>query len=254
MGRYSSVQTYADNNAGMRKVPYEQAAARPLVPGTSATTAAATGVQPEKVVNPYGSTAGAGSGDFHVYRHARNREMQRQQQIERSAVEDEAEQTFRREQEDHRAWEDERTAKRRKKRERQKNAKQRKENLAKLGIGAAAALGNSRDDEKRTEQDQQEDEFTYTPGDALKPLLPGKTDDTTSCTGTNSIGLSITNQEDAAPPHGDLTRNDGSFLETMKQKLGQQQNDDNSSSGSTDSKTKHAPENDRQRTSNDSGD
>ena len=32
--------------------------------------------------NPYGSTAGAGSGEFHVYRHARAREMMRTQELD----------------------------------------------------------------------------------------------------------------------------------------------------------------------------
>ena len=169
MGRYSTVQAYADNNTGVRKVPYEQAAAAASSSsGDNKQQAAAVAPRPEKVVNPYGSTAGAGSGEFHVYRHARNREMQRQKLMELSAAEQEAEERFREEMEANQQWEEERTAKRRRKRERQKNAKKRKENLAKAGIldttgggGNAAAAATANEDDE---------EFTYTPGEALKPL------------------------------------------------------------------------------------
>jgi Protein of unknown function (DUF1168) len=198
MGRYSSVQTYADNNAGVRKVPYEQAAARP-----DGGTKNKVGVQPEKVVNPYGSTAGAGSGDFHVYRHARNREMKRQDDMERSAAEQEAEDKYQRELEANRQWEEERTAKRRRKREREKNSKKRKDNLAKAGIRIGA------DDD-----DAADGEFTYTPGEAVKPLAT----DTADPTGTTS------SKKEATLPPIDLPPNDGSFLEMIKQKLSQQQN------------------------------
>jgi hypothetical protein len=40
-----------------------------------------------QVVNPYGSTAGAGSGEFHVSRHARSREMMRIQQLDEEDLE-----------------------------------------------------------------------------------------------------------------------------------------------------------------------
>ena len=209
MGRYSSVQTYADNNAGMRKVPYEQATggAAAASAGTSSSTVQkqTAVVQPEKVVNPYGSTAGAGSGDFHVYRHARNRELKRQHDMEQSAEEQEAEEKFQREQEDNRQWEEERTAKRRRKREREKNAKKRKENLAKAGIRvredtAAVGLDGA--------AGAADEEFTYTPGEALQPLDAETVD---------SSGKKATR------PHLDLPPNDGSFLEMMKKKLAQQQ-------------------------------
>lgn len=57
MGRYTTVQAFADNSGSMRAVSYDQAV------GASASAPAAKGpVRTEKVENPYGSTAGAGSG------------------------------------------------------------------------------------------------------------------------------------------------------------------------------------------------
>ena len=71
MGRYTTVQAYADNNPNMRAMDYHQAT------GTAAPVAASASAAPppadcgpvktEKVGNPYGSTAGAGSEEFHVY-------------------------------------------------------------------------------------------------------------------------------------------------------------------------------------------
>ena len=56
MGRYSSVQAYADSNSNMRSVSYEQA--------TGSSEVKKGAVKAEKVSNPYGSTAGAGSGEY----------------------------------------------------------------------------------------------------------------------------------------------------------------------------------------------
>lgn len=215
MGRYSSVQAFADNHTGVQKVPYEQAAA---ATGDGSTKQGGTGsgrasVQPEKVVNPYGSTAGAGSGEFHVYRHARNRELQRQSHIERTAAEDEAEEQFQRELAKNKDWEEERTAKRRNKRERQKNAKKRKSNLAKAGINVRGNVGATEDD-----SDDDEDEFQYTPGDALAPLQQ----ELESTTNKNDDdGPNICNEVKEAPVPEIL--NDGSFLQIMTKKMEEQQ-------------------------------
>jgi hypothetical protein len=207
MGRYSSVQAYADNNTGVRKVPYEQAAA-----STSSKSGEPKAyVKPEKVVNPYGSTAGAGSGDFHVYRHARNRELQRQKNMELSAQEQEAEEKFRVEQEANKQWEEERTAKRRKKRERQKNAKKRKLNLAKAGIVNDTTADARQDDNNG-------DEFTYKPGEALAPFEEKKD-------GRDMSSEKVTNPEKPV-----AIPNDGSFLEMMKKKLEAQQQQENDTS------------------------
>ena len=110
-------------------------------------------VTAEKVNNPYGSTAGAGSGDFHVYRHARAREAERWKQMNQEEREKELEDEYLKTLEANRVEEEQRTALRRKKRQRQKEAKLKKKNLALSGI----ILNEQRD------LDEQDDEFTYTP-------------------------------------------------------------------------------------------
>jgi Protein of unknown function (DUF1168) len=199
MGRFSQVQAFADNHNAVRKVTYEQ------VSGTTTTDAAKAYMPPEKVVNPYGSTAGAGSGEFHVYRHARNRELQRQKGMELSAVEESMDAAYQAQLEQNRAWEEERTAKRRKKRERLKNAKRRKQNLAKAGILLQSVGATEADSD-----DDDDDEFEYTPGEAWKDDAPEKKDDESKPSVKAALEIP----------------NDGSFLEMMKQKLQQESKDD----------------------------
>lgn len=94
MGRYTTVQTFADNNPSVPKVAYEAAAlaSSKLVDEDKGTFG--TGVTVEKVNNVMGSTAGAGSGDFHTYRHGRRREADRMESMEKKAVEDGKEDAF----------------------------------------------------------------------------------------------------------------------------------------------------------------
>lgn len=240
MGRYSSVQAYADTNANARTVSYEQATGSQDVKKGTGTSSSSSLVlllpsawrlvrfsslarspfhstfpfsrlvKAEKVVNPYGSAAGAGSGEFHVYRHARNRELERLKGIDAAEEKQRKDEEFAQQQEINANEEEAKTAKRRKKRQRQKEAKLRKKNLAQVGIAIQTTSGNqlsvTADDDG---DDENEDEFSYSPI-------------------YNEDGAKKT---EAAPPtkepsEADETEpsfpNDGSFLERMKQQLANQ--------------------------------
>jgi hypothetical protein len=195
MGRFTSVQAYTDNNSSIRKVTYEQAAAQGASGGgggDGSTNAAGGGiranVRPEKVVNPYGSTAGAGSGEFHLYRHGRNREMARLRNMDVAARVTAANAAFTAERAADAAWSEARTASKRKKRERAKEAKRRKQNLSGINVdvdviaaaaarrpGVAATAGESSDEEEDDDEaahgpHHPDEEFTYIPGTAVAPL------------------------------------------------------------------------------------
>lgn len=84
MGRYTTVQTYADNNTKVGAITYENAAGAGILGGPSAPPLSAVGgVKVPKVINVSGSTAGAGSGDFHTYRKFRRIEELRVEAIEK---------------------------------------------------------------------------------------------------------------------------------------------------------------------------
>lgn len=78
---------------------------------------------PDFVRNVMGSSAGAGSGEFHVYRHLRRKEMTRLKEMEESAAADELNLEYRRELEEKKRKAEERTAKKRLKREKKKKNK-----------------------------------------------------------------------------------------------------------------------------------
>ncbi|KAL3786934.1 hypothetical protein HJC23_013269 [Cyclotella cryptica] len=211
MGRYTTVQAYADNSGSMRAVSYDQATGS----ATAAKPAERGPVVTEKVDNPYGSTAGAGSGEFHVYRHARAREMARWKEINANEAEMKAEEEFQKKIAADARAEQEKTEKRRRKREREKNAKKRKKNLK---LGGVALDVHQEDDEGNDT-----DEFEYTPVASLemKPtsgVVKSEDDVTDNCDHRK--------MEDSthSRPKGDASSpvefpSDGSFPERMKKQL-----------------------------------
>uniref|UniRef100_A0A1S4H8N9 Uncharacterized protein n=1 Tax=Anopheles gambiae TaxID=7165 RepID=A0A1S4H8N9_ANOGA len=71
---------------------------------------------PSFVRNVMGSSAGAGSGEFHVYRHLRRKEYARQKQIQEKSHAEQLDDAFQQKLEDNRKAAEERTAKKRAKR------------------------------------------------------------------------------------------------------------------------------------------
>ena len=231
MGRYTSIQAYMDN-ANMRSVPYEQATgttADAPAPGASASASAVPNnynnqVITEKVDNPYGSTAGAGSGEFHVYRHARAREAARWKQIHENDAERQAELEFRTKVETNNQMECEKTTKRRKKRERAKDAKRRKKNMKLGGVGLQEVNDDGEDD-----GEEEEEEFVYTSVVVANEFIEGDRDNSGNekikadheiielLTGRNQTD---DDEDKTVPASADSFPNDGTFLERMKEGLG----------------------------------
>ena len=203
----------------MRAVDYAQAT------GTSSSDAAAGAssnrgpVVAEKVDNPYGSTAGAGSGEFHVYRHARAREMERWKKINANEAEMKAEEEFQNKLAHDTQVEGDKTDKRRRKRERAKEAKRRKKNMRLGGVGDGVS------NEQGAGAGEGDDEFEYTPIIAASETEGALKIDQNE----KSEALSEENDEAAtkdqrkSPPEEENSKlpfvNDGSFLERMKKEL-----------------------------------
>lgn len=78
---------------------------------------------PEFVRDVMGSSAGAGSGEFHVYRHLRRREYQRQDYMDAMAEKQKLDIEFQKRLERNKIAAEEQTAKRRKKRQKLKEKK-----------------------------------------------------------------------------------------------------------------------------------
>lgn len=78
---------------------------------------------PDILLNIQGSSAGAGSGEFHVYKAARKREFERLRKFEEEIEREESEKKFLREREERERIQAEKTAKNRKRREKKKGRK-----------------------------------------------------------------------------------------------------------------------------------
>ncbi|KAH8297470.1 hypothetical protein KR044_012341, partial [Drosophila immigrans] len=90
---------------------------------------------PTFVRNVMGSSAGAGSGEFHVYRHLRRKEYARQKNIQNQSLREAADDAFQQKLDDNKRIAEERTAKKRakrlKKKQRAKQPREKKANEAK---------------------------------------------------------------------------------------------------------------------------
>ncbi|XP_030576856.1 PRKR-interacting protein 1 homolog [Archocentrus centrarchus] len=114
---------------------------------------------PEFVRDVMGSSAGAGSGEFHVYRHLRRREYQRQDFLDKISEKQNKDDEYLNKLEQNKQSAEERTAKRRKKREK---LKQKKLLVKKAKLEAKSKKEEDKssdsDDEEEEEQEQEEDE------------------------------------------------------------------------------------------------
>ena len=103
-----------------------------------------------RVYNVMGSTAGAGSGDFHTYRNARRKEMMRLERMETEYQDAVKEKEFQQRRQERQLKEETRTAKRAAKRKKKK-MRQQAAKKAKGGGGGGGAGDSSDDDDGDTE-------------------------------------------------------------------------------------------------------
>jgi hypothetical protein len=177
-------------------------------------------VKPEKVNNPYGSTAGAGSGEFHVYRHARAREMERLRNLDDEEREKELDQQFAITVAQYKDEVERKTEQRRKKRQRYKEAKTRKKNLERAGIHLS---GGSND----VNEGAEEDDFDYDPNPTSSndKTKRGETSSTALNAGTGDGATKFqvecskdTASQTAQEPHDDDRPRKKQHIENMKKK------------------------------------
>ncbi|KAG7314550.1 hypothetical protein KOW79_021853 [Hemibagrus wyckioides] len=120
---------------------------------------------PEFVRDVMGSSAGAGSGEFHVYRHLRRREYQRQDFLDRISDKQKLDEDYLEKIKENQQAAEERTAKRRKKREKlkqkklmAKKAKQESKNQAEPDEEEDESSASEKEDEDEEEKNDREDD------------------------------------------------------------------------------------------------
>ncbi|KAL9623506.1 MAG: hypothetical protein Q9160_002187 [Pyrenula sp. 1 TL-2023] len=122
---------------------------RPLdLPPSSTANGKTLAPPPEIVANVQGSSAGAGSGEFHVYKAGRRREYERLRLMDEEVRKEKEKGEWEEEQEERRRGDEERMKKNREKREKKKKAKKGKGG----GGGGAAANSSGKVDGQQQQQ------------------------------------------------------------------------------------------------------
>ncbi|XP_034651154.1 PRKR-interacting protein 1 homolog [Drosophila subobscura] len=105
---------------------------------------------PTFVRNVMGSSAGAGSGEFHVYRHLRRKEYARQKNIQHQSAREAADDAYQQKIDDNRRLAEERTAKKRakrlKKKQRAKKPREQKTDVAKPESESSGSASEGEED------------------------------------------------------------------------------------------------------------
>ncbi|KAL7737909.1 hypothetical protein ACLKA6_006282 [Drosophila palustris] len=107
---------------------------------------------PTFVRNVMGSSAGAGSGEFHVYRHLRRKEYARQKNLQNQSIREAADDAFQQKLDDNKRIAEERTAKKRakrlKKKQRAKRPREQKSNEDKKSASESSGSASEAEPEQ----------------------------------------------------------------------------------------------------------
>ena len=151
------------------------------LPGPSKTRSSASlAAPPEIVANVQGSSAGAGSGEFHVYKASRRREYERVKLMDDELRKEKADEEFERKMEEARKKDEEKTDKNRKRREKRKATKKKTTSTTNTKLQGAEMNVDGRP--------------------AQKPILPEvRVTEDAQADNKNSAGQLSQNQEYAEP-------------------------------------------------------
>ncbi|KIW14455.1 hypothetical protein PV08_07239 [Exophiala spinifera] len=124
---------------------------RPVhIPPVSSETKRTVAAPPEIVANVQGSSAGAGSGEFHVYKASRRREYERLRVMDEEAKKEEEDEAWARQERERREKDEEKTRKNREKRMKKKGKNKGSEKDGATNKESEAANGNKLNGVKRT--------------------------------------------------------------------------------------------------------
>ncbi|KAI8036228.1 PRKR-interacting protein 1 homolog [Drosophila gunungcola] len=140
---------------------------------------------PTFVRNVMGSSAGAGSGEFHVYRHLRRKEYARQKNIQNQSSREAADEAFQQKLDDNRRAAEEKTAKKRAKRQKRKQRtkkpreeKQPEPKDASESSGSdSEGQGLNEDTDKRPENKPDEEQVVPSKDEDKEPLKAEETEE-----------------------------------------------------------------------------